>query len=108
MQEFIFLFRMFLYVDVLEVVIQSVQLLFFLGLSTVRLGQSHARLGRGVGPTPLKVCTLGAEGNRGGIFCVSSEAQRCEPAQCSDGVSCFLPSSSHEETLQLVRVYLLP
>jgi len=27
MQEFIFLFRMFLYVDVLEVVIQSVQLL---------------------------------------------------------------------------------
>ena len=43
-QEFIFLFIMFLCVDVLEVVIQTVQLhkRAFLGLSTVRTEQSHA------------------------------------------------------------------
>jgi len=43
----IFLFRMFLYGDVLEVVIQTVQLhkRAFLGLSTVRTEQSHARQG---------------------------------------------------------------
>ena len=57
----------------------------------------------------LEVCTLGAKGGDGGarILCVCPEPEGCEPPKGSNCVGRLLPTATHQETLQLVRVNFL-